>query len=434
MQVRGPLLVVAVTLAALACKKNTEVAATKSLDDLTGVRDTQTQDAYNSCVGNQPVIATREQLQIEGDSDAVRAALVTSLSAVPTALQDTFFNRMKGTIVVGKPQAGKEATSYWVPAADDAVSIFIKAGANEAETVRNVQSTVMQEFGYWLIELPMKLGKSQKGTEIVNNEGLFQVEGDIAIALLDVVSKNKNMKLDAFKDDLPAGLLDAGISRAERRKRFAAVATTQGGRRFAETAFVEALDSWYCDVNKTRPVMKQLFSKTSEGPGPYEIMENFSKGIDCLGQAQNVLKACMAQIPDGDIPKDTGGNGANLFGRWGPGNGPIRQAFSNWADWRAEGHGLFNFRRFADGGGFVFANGPLATSSYTMGQQVVSDGNGNYTYSDGTMNAPLPVASDSSFVNSAYTSPSSGFVSGYSFNDPGYTYYDNSASYVYYYQ
>lgn len=392
-------------------------SVTQSLDWVTGMGERV------ACDGGNPVLAKPEQLLLPSD---LKGDLVRELSAIPTPLQEDFFGKMHGRLVF-QPQipCAKGALACWRPEGDNGISIFVKLESTPAKSRQTMREAVVTEFATVLVEVVLKLKDGQDGTELQPSNDLFQMQGDFAVALLGVVANNPRMSLRQFERDLPKELLDKSVSRKVRLQTWAKIAASPGAKRFAVAAFAQTFDSWNCSA-LTRANLEKFFKGSNGNKGPYELMSDFAQGLE-----ETFGKKTVAKRAESD---DTSPRGFGLYGRWGSGNGPVRQAFSNWADWRSEGRGLMNFRRFADGGGLVFRRNwfnpfrwdnenPYVTSSYSS--------DGGAVYSGGSSYASYPNTYSSGAVAGYTTVPTATYASGYSYSDPGYSFYDGEFAYVY---
>jgi hypothetical protein len=88
-------------------------------------------------------------------------------------------------------------------------------------------------------------------------------------------------------------------------------------------------------------------------PRTHEIFDEISAVLPAglTGSLQSGGEQASAMNSDQSIGSDSA---FSLFGRWGWGNGPVRQAFSNWGSFRSNGGGFMNFRRWNNGGGLFF--------------------------------------------------------------------------------
>jgi hypothetical protein len=295
-----------------ACKSQDKAESrTNSLDNLAAAEGY----TLNSCSGNNPVLA--KDGTISGDA-VYQKEIRTSLSALPTQLQSAFFDDLNGSIVMTKDIAKACAddqgshsesmglTSCYQAPGGNAIVIFIKQEADHAKTIQNIRHSTVRSFGYVMTEVMLKIDHSNSGTKNIENSALETVKADIRKAFIANVQGNKKYDLQKAK------------------------------AQSADTVFAETFDSYYCS-NASRSVLKREFAK--EGSNVYKMYQEIDQQI--LGMLSDTTTVAAQ------------GDSLSLWGRWGWGNGPIRQGFRNWANWRAQGNGLFNFRRAARGGGFV---------------------------------------------------------------------------------
>jgi hypothetical protein len=196
---------------------------------------------------------------------------------------------------------------------------LIKREADESQTIRNIKHATVRAMGFILTEVILKIKAGAGVTQLSESSGAFDdVSREIARAVLADIKTSK-------KYQVPASLSPDSVE-------------------FQKAAFAESFDSWYCSA-QSRHVMAK----------------DFQKAHDLFQELANVIPEALTARPDSFVTGQNEGqqtsdtrSGFGLWGRWGWGNGPVRQAFSNWAGFRAQGGGLFNFNRAANGGGFIF--------------------------------------------------------------------------------
>lgn len=299
--------------ASVACKPKSSETETKSLDNFTAGPDTAF--TFNSCSGSNQVQVKISQLLASGSQ---QTAIKEALSAVPVELQSAFFDTLKGTISVVRDikaacpdkasVTGEDATlACWQPGEANA-SIYIKAEEKESETIRNIRHAVVRSMGFILTDVILKVSPSNEATLLKDNAAIQQVRKELTEALVKDIKSNKEAQLPALYN-------------ADRTE-------------FEKAAFAESFDSWYCSKESNKK-MEKLFSKT----------HTYFSGI-------------AADLPAGlrgeKFEDGTEQEGMNLWGRFGGGNGPLRQGLSNWGNFRSNGGGLVNFGRFNSGGGLIF--------------------------------------------------------------------------------
>lgn len=296
------------------CKADEQQSNTESLDNFAAGKNTVF--TFNTCRGTNPVQVNDNQLIASSEQ---KAEIRFALSAVPVELQTAFFDTLKGSIKIVKNinvscknqrvDTGRDATlACWQPDVDSA-TIYIKAEDNDSDTLRNISHSVVRAMGYILTDVVLKANKTKEGTKLKDNAAFIQVKRELAEELVKDLRAGKTYQIPAiFKTD-----------RAE----------------FDKGAFAESFDSWYC-WPESREKMAQNFSNT------------YGYFSDIAAILPEALSADVSSFVS------TEPAGMSLWGRWGGGNGPIRQGFANWGGFRAEGGGLMNFRRFNDGGGLVF--------------------------------------------------------------------------------
>ena len=302
-------------LSLASCKPANSDSESKSLDNFTAGANSKF--VFNSCSGSNAVSVSDSKLL---GTSVQRLAIRSALSAVPVELQTAFFDSLKGSIAVvsdihtackaSKLDSGsRDATlACWQPG-DTSATIYIKAEAKDADTLRNIRHSVVRSMGYILTDVILKVKQSSEGTKLVENSAFADVKAALAEALLKDIKGNKALTLPA--------------------------SFTSNREVFAAAAFAESFDSYYCSVN-SRTTMSATFSETSK---------IFAEVAAALPEA---LRSSTPTVKSAESAE------MGLWGRWGGGNGPIRQGLSNWGEFRAQGGGLMNFRRFNDGGGLVF--------------------------------------------------------------------------------
>lgn len=306
------LMSIAIFAAAGACKPTQTVSDANSLDNFTAAEGTAF--TFNSCSGSNAVSVSDDKLLA---TDTERSAIRQALSAVPAELQTAFFETLKGRIAVVKDIAssckvpagasGVDATlACWQPGISDAM-IYIKSESSVQDTVRNIRHSVVRSMGYILTDIVMKVRHTPEGTRLVRNEAFETVKGELAAALVVDLKSADGYKLPAlYQSDRAA---------------------------FESGAFAESFDSWYCSAESRAKMLKSF-------PATHKYFAD-------------VAEALPEGLSKTEVTAESN-EGFGLWGRWGAGNGPIRQGLSNWGQFRAEGGGLMNFRRFNDGGGLVF--------------------------------------------------------------------------------
>jgi len=300
-------------LTAAGCKPNAASSDVKSLDNFAAGPNAAF--TFNSCSGSNPVTVSDSQLLA---TTAQKAAIRSALSAVPVELQSAFFGDLKGTIAVVKDiksacktsalDAGSQDSTLacWQPG-ETSASIYVKAEDTEANTDRNIRHSVVRALGYILTDVILKVKQSPEGTRLAENDAFAEVKSTLGAALIKDIKAGKTLSLPA--------------------------SATSNRKAFDDSAFAESFDSWYCS-SASREKMASSFPETHK-----------------------LFVDVAAVLPEGLNTQTAAGvesSAFGLWGRWGAGNGPIRQGLSNWGNFRAQGGGLMNFRRFNNGGGLVF--------------------------------------------------------------------------------
>lgn len=296
-----------------ACKPTQTTSDANSLDNFTAADGASF--TFNSCSGSYPVSVSDDQLLASGEE---RAAIRSALSAVPVELQSAFFDTLKGKIAVVKDikssckvpagASGVDATlACWQPGTGDAV-IYIKSESSEKETERNIRHSVVRSMGYILTDIVMKVRQTSEGTKLVRNDAFETAKQELSAALVSDLKSADGRKLPAlYYSDRAA---------------------------FESGAFAESFDSWYCSTESKEKMLAAF-------PATYKYFAD-------------IAEALPEGLSSTDVSANDAGEGFGLWGRWGRGNGPIRQGLANWGSFRANGGGLMNFRRFNNGGGLVF--------------------------------------------------------------------------------
>lgn len=307
------------------CKPGAQISTTKSLDNFSSKDGSKL--TYNSCSGlNRTEETSGRLIGSARDTAAMRAAL----TAVPTELQTAFFKDLQGSIKVVKDIASTCGANYSAGQSADnllacwrggesGIGIFVKEESDANLTERNIRHSVVRMMGYVLSDVVLKVKKSSGDAEIAENSALASMKKDLAAALSEDTEKSKDYRI-------PASV------RADETK-------------YANAAFAEAFDSFYCSAASKAKM-------ASNFPNTYEL---FSELAAELPQSLTGKSASGGQASSVATSQPNGAeSGFALWGRWGWGNGPIRQAFSNWWDYRSSGGGFMNFRRWGNGGGFFF--------------------------------------------------------------------------------
>lgn len=300
-------LLIPAALAFTSCKTAQQSSAPKSLDNFTGA-----DSVVNVCEGQNASLAPEGAI-VAADAERV-AAVTQALTAIPEALQREFFGTLQGKIVVGEVPAGcRLAGAPSAQALDsemlacfkqegDGASVAIHVAEAGPDTVRNIRHALVRTFGYVTADLLLSF-PATKDEAAAPAAHLTQLRADL-LALVQADLRNMG------RGDLAGGMTEE----------------------VRDNLFAETFDSHYCSA-ETRARLNEQFPLTAA-----RFDEMFASQLD---EALTADAAPQQQ-------------GYGLWGRWGFGNGPLRQAFSNWLDFRASGGGLFNFRRWEDGGGFVF--------------------------------------------------------------------------------
>jgi hypothetical protein len=313
-------------LGIISCKPTAQVSQSKSLDNFT--RKDGARLTFNSCSGSQAVNAPDNKLY--GSSSQV-SAIKTALSAVPAELQNAFFRDLKGSIHVAKDinkvcgdkiaktTNADDLLACW-RGSEAGISIFIKEENASSATERNIKHSTVRMMGYVLTDVILKVKNSSGEALIADNPALVQIKKDVAEALTRDTKKSKDHRI-------PSSLASDETS-------------------YNDAAFAEAFDSYYCSV-KSRSTMASNFPETFEIFA--EIAALLPQGL--AGTLDQSSEQGQVETSNSSINNQTS---FSLWGRWGRGNGPLRQGFSNWRSYRSSGGGFMNFRRWNSGGRLFF--------------------------------------------------------------------------------
>lgn len=315
-----------VLLGAFSCKQNSQIASTKSLDNFTS-RD-PAKLTFNSCSGSQGVSAPNARLR---GSPSEVGAIRTSLTAVPLELQDAFFKDLHGSIEIIKDiktncrvTASSDASpddllACWRNSGDGIV-IYIKSESDEALTARNIRHSTVRMLGYVLTDVILKVKRSGGEAEMTENPALDNIKKDVAQALTSDTAKSKDYRI-------PASL-------------------KSNESKYNDAAFAEAFDSFYCS-SASRSKMATNFPET------HAIFTEIAAVLP-QGLAGTLDTSGSASMARPNVASASNSGSFSLWGRWGWGNGPLRQGFRNWSNYRADGGGFMNFRRWSNGGRLFF--------------------------------------------------------------------------------
>jgi len=339
------------------CKRTTapSQSETKSLDNFAGG-----EFVVNSCMGREAVVAPQSSLH--ADPASIKT-LNEVLGAVPTELQTAFFDGLRGEIRVvadhraacrtkstGSSAAREDLVSCWQPSEDGkSVTIFIRKGESNDETSRNIRHATVRAFGYVLSQIIVKIRQTAQGSELGENAAFDEVKSEIAQSFILDVAGSKDFKLENLTAMLDQSVVAEGLSEGERTAAWKAMPAGSRKTEFMDAVFAEAFDSWQCS-SSTRGKMAASFSRTAAAFAP--VMDELRLALGPNPPAAS-SDGDGANVPAMGAASDSK-SGLGLWGRWGSGNGPIRQGLSNWGSFRREGGGLFNARRWGEGGGFVF--------------------------------------------------------------------------------
>ncbi len=320
----------------LACKRQPESSSSvAALGELLGEKQ------VNSCRGTHSVIVSNDQLRLENDAQ-VQAAQA-ALSAVPEDLQRAVFlaPQLRTRVVLAsvsleshcpaaKALPGRDLKSCFAPSADgQGLSIYIQREESDAKTIANIHHSLVRSVGAILSEV---IFDRQSQTDSQIHAEYLQNRATLSAAFLADSAQKVNLLDSTLSLLLGQEILATGISVETRQQRLLANASQAQVDAFMHAVAADAFDSNFCSTGSPGSTLA-VFQR--DFPGTYSVYQSLFA---------SEFGAAMASST----------TSLNLWGRWGPGNGPIRQGLSNWGQYRASGGGLFNVRRWNNGGGFVF--------------------------------------------------------------------------------
>jgi len=338
---------VLITTSMVGCKQRSSDSDIKSLDNFAG------DQTINACGGAFDVLPTANIQTNRTHLNEVRLAL----TSIPPSMQRAYFEDLRGSIIVTSDMSACKTAnvrSCWAPVGDDAVAIYVKEESNAAKTAQNIRHSLVRSFGYLTVQLMLKLNQTEQGSVLADNAALKEFKNDLTLSLLDDVAKSKKYSLSAFKGSLSGKLLDDRSRANERSAAWSAISGSTAGQTFADSVLAETFDSYYCSA-VSRAKMKKEFA------GSYAQMTDYAGTLEKLFTGK--LDAEIAALSDSE----------GSYGLWFPGRGLIRGAAAvgrGWSNWRANGRGLFNFRRAADGGGLIVRGGVFGNKF--IGQETIS--------------------------------------------------------------
>jgi hypothetical protein len=337
-----------ILLTAISCKATEHKSEVSSLDNFAGSSHT-----VNSCQGNYRIVAGAYQI------DAPKkyfGAIEKSLTAVPVNIQEAFFKDFDGTIeVVSNIKAACSAQngiqndsngllSCWQTKNENAIAIYIKEEATSVKTIQNIRHAMVRSFGYFVSEVMLKATNTENGTELVENSDMTTVKRDMAFYLLANMNANPKYDLNKVLGSIPSGAFSANKSLNENRMRWDRLRNSPRVEKFSDSVFAETFDSFYCS-SESRARLQQDF-----GLKNFDIYESY---LEIDREVEGMFSSSASLVGDEGVED----GGMSLWGRWGRGNGPLRNGFRRWGTFRQSGRGFFNFRRARAGGGFVFNHG-----------------------------------------------------------------------------
>jgi hypothetical protein len=304
------------------CKKTPPTSDLQTLDNLAGSK------TEYECRGSYPLsLKNRAQL---GDPQYAASA-ESALTALSPDLQVGIFDQLGTTVVYSKQDIGtackqspaeagspESLRSCYVMQGDKPV-IHVLVFDDAQKSKKNIEHAMLRSalavFSDTILEAPDN-----------KTPPLAETKSDLTRAFLaDLATMNK---LNALPDQLPADLKSADTNKRDQALK--SQASNESVKQLVSNVVVDSLHSYLCssspnDATSSRAVFERDFKATWA-----VFSQTFA--LD-LGGAQESF---------------------GLWGRWGYGNGPLRQGLSNWGSYRSAGGGLFNARRFSNGGGFVF--------------------------------------------------------------------------------
>ncbi len=161
---------------------------------------------------------------------------------------------------------------------------------------------------------------------------------------VDRLEGSTKMSLASLKKHVPSSVLKKGMSMDDRRLAYSKIDSSRRSK-FSRLVYAEMFDSIHChsaSVSQFEEMKSSDPSRISQAKTEEEYMQLIGAGeaID------EIIKGLGTETS----------SSLSLWGRWGRGNGPIRQGFRNWGNWRRQGRGFFNARRYNRGSGWIFRN------------------------------------------------------------------------------
>lgn len=363
-------------LLGLGCKSHNVGTSTKSLDNFSSSAFT-----FNNCSDTSD---EEIEVEASGlDAGEFTSEVKLALNAVPDGLLAPFFEAPNyGKIKLsdnattecsGKTPNAKEAAISCFKTSDSSpMTLFIQKGANYEETVQNINHATLRGFAYFF---------SQVLAESLPNSSITKVADEFAVRMLhDVDQKNGQggIHLRNFSGMLPQSVLASNIPLNQRRQIYTSMAQNER-KEFSSSVLAEVIDSLRCS-DQTAEKFIANFPTVAQG----EKGEPNSNDLDqyiTTSPANVVVDEMMDGLLDGfsgESPQmGSESGGMNLWGR-----GPIRTAV--WGAGRvAFGAGRVLVRgtaRVARGAAYVA--GRTAVAGYRVGRAAVQ-GAGRVVYGAG---------------------------------------------------
>jgi len=272
-------------LALIGCKRPMDTSNTKSLNNFArGSGDL----SRNVCSGSQEVVMGIQNewdhvdfSKVQDDQvSALKQALRSSLSAVPSNLQQVFFGL--GGKIVFNPNLNEPAKSSADLTCETSASKdqFAKEGTSRVDacwtvdsktmdfvllinpTVQSVEHSTVRMFGYILSQILTKVGVSDAGIiESQRDEAFEQMLSDIGQAVISDVKKPGSKYSFAVNESLIHG------------------------EDFKYFAFAESFDSYYCNA-----ALRQSMAKQDEFPQTFALFKQMDSELKKINMGSDPSK------------------------------------------------------------------------------------------------------------------------------------------------
>lgn len=341
-------------LTVLSCKKESrkgndhELAA---LDNFAGG------DTVYDCHGGVPVSIPPDAIDAPIGSSRYQDVL-RALSAVPTFVQDAVFTQHKAKIKFSElplsdeslcpaGAAGSASDEYLMscfrpdPSGQDPV-IFVKADSDANVTKKHIQHALIRSVGEVFSRLILDATPPLGGTS-----DYPEIKRELAARFLSDMATKGLLKADSPLAYLGPNIADPnkGLTFEQRSAAISSQQQESSVDDFTHIIVVESLHSYLCTSDSSPTSSRSVMAR--DFPDTYRyFLESMAQELQPAdGSSQNFL--ADAEVSGGGM------------GLWFPGArlvGWMGRGLRNWGQFRRNGGGIFNFRRFADGGGFVGRN------------------------------------------------------------------------------